>query len=199
MTDHTDSTSLATLLSGATYLLCTNPDKFRLLKDELRSFSSATDLSFDNLVNLKYLNAVLRETLRLYPPVPVGVPRVVPEGGSVILGRWVPPETRVSIPHYASYHSAAHFKDSEAFRPERFLGDSLYNNDVRDALQPFSFGPRNCIGQNLAMHEMRIILATLLYNFDIELVNPNEKWLKQKASALWIKTPLMCRLKAVSR
>ena len=56
-------------------------------------------------------------------------------------------QTVVSIPHLAAFHSERNFADPESFIPERFLGDPRFVNDNKDVFQPFSFGPRNCIGR----------------------------------------------------
>lgn len=73
------------------------------------------------------------------------------------------------------------------------MGEARYARDQGNAHQPFGFGPRNCIGQNMAMHEMRLLLATLLFKFDLELCAGSENWADQKAYALWIKDPLNVR------
>ncbi|KAF4962251.1 hypothetical protein FSARC_9639 [Fusarium sarcochroum] len=194
------SETTATLLSGCLYNLLTYPEKMETLLEEIRGkFTSADDLAFESLADLKYMNACLKETLRIYPPVPIGSPRVVPEGGQQILGKYIPPETRVSVHHWSTYHSESNFKDAEAFAPERWLKtDSKYAGDILEAHQPFGFGPRNCLGQNMAMHEMRLILATLLFKYDLELCDESRNWADQKSFALWIKNPLMIRAKPVA-
>lgn len=81
----------------------------------------------------------------------------------------------------------------DRFAPGRWLGDPDYADDKRNAHQPFSAGPRNCIGMNLAWHEMRLILAKFLYHFDLESeVGPS--WLDQNVFVIWDRKPLMCRL-----
>ncbi|KAJ5977320.1 hypothetical protein N7501_000662 [Penicillium viridicatum] len=62
-------------------------------------------------------------------------------------------------------------------------------------MQPFSVGPRNCIGRNLAYVEMRLILARMVFNFDMELDQPEKDWMDQKVFALWDKPELMIKLK----
>lgn len=190
---------IATLLSGVTYFLCTNPDKMKLLCDEIRGIQSEQDLDLEKLANSKYLNACVKEALRIYPPVPIGSPRVIPEHGQTILGTWLPAETRVSCHHWSTYHSEANFKNAGSFVPERWLGDPLYADDAFEAHQPFGWGHRNCLGQNMAMHEMRLILATIIYNFDVELHEEHADWPEQQAYALWVKKPLLCRLTPVFR
>ncbi|EQB58913.1 cytochrome P450 [Colletotrichum gloeosporioides Cg-14] len=189
------SETTATLLSGCVYTLLANPDKMKTLLEEIRSnFSTLDDLTFERLADLKYLNAVLKESLRVYPPVPIGSPRVVMPGGQQIMGKWVPEGVRISVHHWSTYQSEANFRNAKTFAPERWLKtDPAYAGDVLDAHKPFGFGPRDCLGQNMAMHEMRLILATLLFSYDLELCEESKDWTNQKAFALWIKKPLMVR------
>lgn len=116
-----------------------------------------------------------------------------------MLGKWIPPDTRVSVHHWSTYHSESNFKNADSFVPERWLrADPTYAGDALEAHQPFGFGPRNCLGQNMALHEMRLILATVLFKFDLELCEESRGWAEQKAFALWMKGPLMCRVRSVA-
>ncbi|KAI8954227.1 cytochrome P450 [Xylaria longipes] len=191
----TETTS--SLLTGLTYYLVKHPDKMKILVDEVRGrFSSKEDITFEALSKLEYLNACIREGLRVYPPVPSALPREIAEGGNAIMGKWVPGGTRVSVHPTAAYRSPANFKDPNEFVPERWLGDSKYKDDVREAHQPFSVGPRNCIGMNMAWHEMRLLLAKLVFNFDISS-DVGLDWRDQHVSILWHRKPLICQLKDV--
>ena len=139
----------ATALSGTTYQLLRNPQAMAKLTDEIRStFSSFEELDLESLARQKYLMAVLHEGLRMYPPVPSTLPRKVPEGGMAISGEWVPEGTTIGVHHLATYRSEAHFKHAYEFRPERWLGDPEFKDDHLDALEPFSVGPRNCLGKS---------------------------------------------------
>lgn len=86
--------------------------------------------------------------------------------------------------------------------PERWLPkaqndpSSPFFNDSRDVFKPFSFGPRDCIGRNLAYHEMRLILSKVLWNFDFELCEESNEWDRQRIFALWEKPPLMVRIRS---
>jgi cytochrome P450 len=83
----------ATLLSGVTFYLLKNPDKLKVLTDEIRgACKSDEDLTLETLAGLKYLHACLEEGLRMYPPVPSGLSRIVPPGGLDICGQYVPPK-----------------------------------------------------------------------------------------------------------
>lgn len=68
-------------------------------------------------------------------------------GGNTICGRYVPENTVVTVTQWAAYTSERNFKNARSFRPERWLGGGEWSGDDRKAFQPFSFGPRNCIGQ----------------------------------------------------
>lgn len=142
------SETTATLLSGLTYLLLINPDKLKKLSDEIRTtFKSEDEITMASVGNLPYMLACLNEGLRRYPPVASGLPRVVPKGGAKIAGHFVPEDTVVAVWQYAAYHSAKNWSDPLSFKPERFLEGGRTSDDKMDVLQPFSIGPRNCIGR----------------------------------------------------
>lgn len=188
----------ASLLSGLIYHLLVNPDKKKILTNEIRNrFKTYQDITFEALAQLEYLNACLREAHRAYPSIPTGLPRVVAQGGNVILGKYIPEGTRVSMHQAATYWSSTNFRNPKSFVPERWLGDPEYSQDNREAFQPFSVGPRNCLGMNVAWHETRLLLAKLVYSFDIESdVGP--EWMDQKVYVIWDRKPLVCRLTAPS-
>ncbi|KAH6972117.1 cytochrome P450 [Ilyonectria sp. MPI-CAGE-AT-0026] len=191
------SETTATLLSGCIYLLLRNPDKLQKLVDEVRqTFKSDDEINSVSANQLKYTLAVLDESMRVYPPVPIGMPREVPKGGDTILGEYIPGGTIVSVHQYASHHSPDHFRDPETFAPERFMGDPYYADDDRKVFQPFSIGARNCIGRNLAYAEMRPILARIVYNFDLELSDEEYDWTgDQRTFIIWEKGPLKIKVR----
>lgn len=159
-------------------------------------------LSMASLTHRTYLGTGIYEGMRLYPSVPAGVPRQVRQagGGQHILGKWVPGGTRVSVHHWSTYHSAKNFHNPDSFVPERWLGsDAAYKDDRREAFQVFGFGSRDCVGRNMAMHEMRLIIGKILYSFDLKLCDPVSVWTDQKAFVLWEKKPLMCRIEAATQ
>ena len=142
---------LATTLSAVLYYLLTYPATMDRLKAEVRgAFDSPEDIAFGRLASLPYLTACLKEVMRIYPPVPVGAPRLIPAGGKRVLGRWLPPDTHVAVHHYAASHSPANFNDPDTYAPSRWLPEGqhgAYASDIREASQPFSWGHRNCLGQ----------------------------------------------------
>ncbi|KAK1579967.1 cytochrome P450 [Colletotrichum navitas] len=195
------SETTATLLSGATYYLLMNPVALQKLTDEIRStFKDESEIDFQSVGNLTYLLACLDEALRLYPPVPIGLPRTVPQGGANIADHYVPEGTTVSIYQWAMYHSEKNFRDPFGFHPERWLRDPAFESDDRESFQPFHIGARNCIGRNLAYAEMRLILARVLWNFDIKIADDSIDWApRQKIYIVYEKEPLNVYLKPVQR
>ncbi|KAK8051556.1 Cytochrome P450 monooxygenase alt3 [Apiospora rasikravindrae] len=187
-------------LAGITYFLCKSPDKYHKLCDEIRSaFPSEADITLESTSRLGYLKAVIEEGLRLYPPSPSTFPRFVPGRGEEIEGKWVPGGTAVGVHQFSAGRSSINFRDARAFIPERWLSlpdGSDFADDNRAAMQPFSYGPRNCIGVNMAYAEMRLVLARLLWNFDIEL--SDDQWMaRQKTWLVWHKIPLLIDLKSI--
>jgi cytochrome P450 len=82
----------ATVLSGLTYLLLKNPETMKKLVTEVRdAFCSSDDISMEAIKGMPYLNACIKEALRMYPPVPIGLPHLTPREGSTICGHYVPP------------------------------------------------------------------------------------------------------------
>ncbi|KAI9730850.1 MAG: hypothetical protein M1834_005568 [Cirrosporium novae-zelandiae] len=202
------SETTATLLSGVTFWLLKTPEALAKVTDEVCSaFKSEDEIDFRSATaKLPYMLACLNEALRIYPPVPTNIPRRCPPGVSVrVDGLEIPPGTLLSVHHSAAYWSSLNFHKPRSFLPERWLPpastdpSSPFYNDNRAVVQPFSVGPRNCIGRNLAFNEMRVILARLLWNFDLELCEESLNWEKHKTYILWEKPDLMCRLKKRKR
>ena len=188
------SESTATALASVTFLLLRHPKAYRRVVNEVRdAFQNMSDISVDSTAGtLPFLDAVLSEAMRLYPPVAITFPRQVPPGGEVIDGRFVPGGYIVGVNHLACYRSEANFKDAMQFHPERWLEKSKV-----ECFQPFSYGPRNCLGKNLAWAEMRLLLARVLWQFDMELVynEYTQRWINdEKIWGFWHRPPLMCKL-----
>lgn len=140
----------ATLLSGLTYLLLKHPDDMRRLVKEIRdTFPTREDIKLQKLAPMEYLNACVEEALRIYPPAPIGFPRITPAQGATVCDEEIPGGTVVSVSNYSAYHSPLNFKRPDEFLPQRWLpeGKEEFTEDKKQVLQPFSFGPRNCLGK----------------------------------------------------
>ncbi|KAI1393328.1 cytochrome P450 [Hypoxylon trugodes] len=195
------SETTATLLSGAAFLLTTNRHCLEKLTEEVRStFKSEDEITLTSVGNLHYMLACLNEAFRCYPPVPGDLTRTVPKGGTTICGEYVAEGTTVAVWQWAINHNPLYWTDPMVYAPERWMGDPKYEGDRLDAVQPFSVGPRNCLGRNLAYSEMRLILARVIYNFDMVLADDpvNQRWLEdQKVYVIWEKPPLKVHLAPV--
>ncbi|KAL2283049.1 hypothetical protein FJTKL_10163 [Diaporthe vaccinii] len=186
------SETSSTALSAATYFLTSHPEALSKLTHEvLSTFQTEEEINVNTVQNLPYMLAVLDETLRLNPPLPHTTPRVVHKGGDTFCGYFLPEGTVVGIPQWAMYHSSQNFNIPDSFIPERWLGDPRFASDQREGRKPFGFGPRNCIGMNLAYTEMRIILARIIWNFEMRLADESRKWTEsQEAWVVWEKPAL---------
>ncbi|KAK9418773.1 putative CoA-transferase family III domain-containing protein [Seiridium unicorne] len=138
----------ATSLSTITYLLATHKDVLTKLENEVRTgFNSEEEITRLSVHKSDYMFAIIEEFLRVSPAVPPAIPRITPAEGATIRGEYIPPKTMLSIWQWSMGHSPEHFKDPESFIPERWLGDPRFASDRKQAMQAFSWGPRNCIGR----------------------------------------------------
>ncbi|XEV01653.1 hypothetical protein FSHL1_006940 [Fusarium sambucinum] len=189
------SETTATALSCITYYLLKTPDVLKKLQDEIRNnFQSYQEIDNTATSQLPYLNAVILEGMRMYPPLPFPLPRVVPEGGDTVDGQFIPGGTVVSTNPFAASMSSDNFHDAWTFDPERWLHSTV--EDDREASQPFSLGTRGCLGKSLGWLEMRTILAKMHFKYDLELSNPSLDWHAQsEMHTLWQKPVMKIRVK----
>lgn len=163
----------------------------RLVSDIRSRFQKEEDIVINATKNIPYLEAVLKEGLRMCNPIPGGLPRVVPEGGDEYCGVYLPEgvcdptlhhieiistkvtlslQTRLAVRTYATNRSAKLFTNPDQFVPERWLpiGErpAIYHSDVLTASKPFSVGFHSCLGQSLAWVELRLAMTRLLWAFD---------------------------------
>ncbi|TVU01789.1 hypothetical protein EJB05_52785, partial [Eragrostis curvula] len=154
--------------------LMRKPDLMRKLQEEVRSrVPDGQELvSEADIANMTYLRAVIKETLRLHPVVPLLAPHFS-MSSCCIDGFVVPENVRVVINAWAIGREARSWEDSEEFVPERFLdngdaaGVDFKGNDFR--FLPFGAGRRMCSGMNFAMAAIEVMLANLVHRFDWEL------------------------------
>ncbi|KAF2656780.1 cytochrome P450 [Lophiostoma macrostomum CBS 122681] len=188
---------LSDVLCGTLYFLALYPDIRTKLRTELEAC-----IGPDGVLNMAvtarspYLLAVINEFMRMYPPIPGGMRRKTPNEGHIISGIDVPPNTVVTIYQLPAYTLSTNFALHDRFLPERWLPADHPERpketlaDRQEILQPFSIGPKNCIGKGLAYAELKLILARFVYHFDFETVDDGFAIDKQTAYLFRDRPPL---------
>lgn len=154
-------------LAWAFWLLTQNPGVEARLRTELREVLGGRTPTAADLDRLVFTEAVIKETLRLYPAAPAVARRAVRD--ATVGGYTVPAGSEVMVWIYFTHRDRRAFPDPEAFRPERFVG-AAEAAIPRGAWVPFGAGPRACIGRTFAMAEAVIALATILQKWTFEYV-----------------------------
>ena len=208
--------TISTALSGTLYLLSKFPGVLKKLHHVLDThFSAEKDISMAALAKLPYIKEVIDEALRLYPPFSGGLKRKAVNGGEIVSGFAVPKgvgsissqcssapltsahtQTVVSVYQVAAYSASSNFSHPEQFVPERWLAtnDPEYpdwaTSDQIEVFEPFSTGPRNCIGKNLAYAEMKLLLARFLWRFNFTVLDDAFIFEQQRVFLFREKPPL---------
>ncbi|GJN72628.1 hypothetical protein PLICBS_006703 [Purpureocillium lilacinum] len=164
------SDTTGTALTGMSFYLARYPECYSKLKEEIRStFSSLEEIvSGPKLLGCKYLRACVEEALRMSPGVPSYLVRESPKDG-VIDGHAIPAYANIGVPGWAMHRREDVFPEPQIYKPERWLTESKDEIEkLRSAHLPFSYGPRACIGKNLAMSTIYLTMARIAFLFEIE-------------------------------
>lgn len=165
--------TVSTLLCFASYQLAVNPDIQTRLQDEIDQHlkENAGKVTYEAVHSMIYLDMVVSETLRLYPPIAFTDRKCVknytfPTKSSYTLN----PGDELWIPIYAIHRDPRFFTDPDIFDPERF------NNENKEKIKPFTYmpfglGPRKCIGSRFALMETKIVLIQLLSEFNFKVIS----------------------------
>jgi len=130
--------------------------------------------TYETLKDLNYIDWIIREAMRLYPPVSVTEYILFrrTETETIIGNYYIPAKTRIQVDFVSMLHSKEIWGDPQNFRPERFDPDIL-TKEQRSSWMPFSNGPRICIGMNFSLTQQKIFLATLLREFSLIKLSEN--------------------------
>ncbi|KAI0448952.1 putative cytochrome P450 [Xylaria acuta] len=146
--------TVAIFLASATYYLLNTPGILARLQTEIRTaFESYSEINATRAQQLPYLQAVVAEV----------------SPGTQISGHYVPACVEVYTSSWSMTHDEKYFHDPFTFKPKRWIDPKC--KDIKEASQPFSLGPRGCIGKNFAYLEINLILARILWTYDMELMN----------------------------
>ncbi|KAJ8981727.1 hypothetical protein NQ317_003792 [Molorchus minor] len=187
-----DTTSSA--ISFTLYLLSKNQDVQKLAFDEQKEIFGDDihrNCTYSDLNEMKYLDLVFKESLRIFPPATV-IGREVTKDVEY-KGKIIPAGTDISIFTYGAHHDPKNFPDPEKFDPLRFTttGTKPYS------YVPFSAGPRNCIGQKFAVLEAKSCLSKILRNFELQPASPEHEL--ELVSEMVLKSKNGMRMKLVNR
>jgi len=175
------------------YHLAANPDVQEKLQCELDAALGGEDdpvVTFEQVRRLPYLDAVINEGMRVHSTSGIGLPREVPTGGLTVCGRFFPEGTVLSVPTYTVHRNEGVWgSDADVFRPERWLERD--KNELQKAFNPFSFGPRGCIGRNLASMELLIIVASVFRRYHFVVEDASEKFDTKEG---FLRKPVKCRV-----
>uniref|UniRef100_K3X3M2 Cytochrome P450 n=1 Tax=Globisporangium ultimum (strain ATCC 200006 / CBS 805.95 / DAOM BR144) TaxID=431595 RepID=K3X3M2_GLOUD len=165
-----DTTS--SFITHTIYALCRHPEVQRKVADEISELTNndssdnhgGSVLSYDGIKNLRYLDAVVHEALRMYPPVPFNIKRAA-EDDHLPDGTFVPAGCDLAYsPWYMGRNSAMWMPDPLVFRPERWL--EMATRPTAFEFPVFQAGPRICIGMNMAVLQAKMFVATMVQRFD---------------------------------
>ncbi|KAG6482901.1 cytochrome P450 71A1-like [Zingiber officinale] len=162
-------------LEWAMVELVRNPLAMQKLQEEVRRIASRKSLvKEEDLHQMTYLLAVIKEVLRLHPPAPLLVPRET-LNDCMIQGYSIPKKTRILVNVWAIGRDPEQWDAPEEFRPERFLDGTVDFNGTDFRYMPFGSGRRVCPGLQFAIASLELALANLVHQFDWELPDGMEK------------------------
>ncbi|KAL2002185.1 hypothetical protein VTN02DRAFT_482 [Thermoascus thermophilus] len=180
------SDTTASSLCSAIYHILKHPEVHRKLREEIHGAQLPIPASWKDIQDLPYLNAVMKEAMRIHPGVGLMLERVVPEGGLALPdGRFVPAGTIVGMnPWVINRNEEVFGPNTDEFIPERWL---KYDHETEEQFSTrvsrmkgcdltFGAGSRVCIGRYLSQFESYKLIATMFTKFDIELADPRDDW-----------------------
>ena len=157
----------STALGFTAHMLVNYPEIQEKVRDEVRQlYESEGKLDFNTVGKLQYMEWVLNETMRIYPPLITFVTRE-----TLSDYQWndmtIPKGASIQFPTYCLHHDPDYWPDPEKFDPERFSPERRHQIHPA-SWQPFGSGPRNCVGMRFAFFEMKLCLAKLLLSYRLE-------------------------------
>ncbi|XP_034029939.1 cytochrome P450 4B1-like [Thalassophryne amazonica] len=153
-------------ISFILYCLACNPEHQKICRDEINEvLNGKNTFEWQDLNKIPYTTMCIKESLRLYPPVPT-MARKATKPITFFDGRTVPEGCIIGTNVFGIHRNASVWENPDVFDPLRFLPERI-NSRSPHAFIPFSAGPRNCIGQTFAMNEMKVATALTLKRYEL--------------------------------
>ncbi|KAL7267865.1 hypothetical protein RUND412_009531 [Rhizina undulata] len=167
------SDTTATTIAASLFYLTRNPKILAKLATEIRTvFISASKIVLGPTIDsCHYLKAVVEETLRLAPSVPGALPRVVLPGGLQIGTEFFPEGVDLGVSSYTLHRNPLYYPSPYEFNPSRWLNEDGEMAGDFSAFATFSIGSRGCIGKRLAYIEIQLVLARLVWGFEMKYIS----------------------------
>lgn len=187
----------ATTMAAILYHLISHPQVLQKLEEELDTAGITTPVPrYGETRNLPYLDAVIKESMRLHPILNWPMERVVPKNGFTIANTFLPAGTScgvsLSVMHMDRF---VYGDDVEVFRPERWLsGDVQRTKKMEASFLGFSRGKRVCLGQHIAVMQLKKVLAMMVTRYNLQFENPAQKLDADYSGAVVIMQALPMRL-----
>ncbi|KAF2443446.1 cytochrome P450 [Karstenula rhodostoma CBS 690.94] len=174
------SDTVAAGIQSFIYHMIRHPDAWRRAHAEVveaasNGFCKDQIVSYADSQRLTFVQACVKEALRMFGPVPMGLPRIAPKGGLAIGDRTLPEGTIVSVSPWVIHHSKELWgEDARSFNPDRWLSEDSAAKEKYWI--PFGAGYGSCPGQNVAKVELAKITATIVRDYNIEFVDEKQTW-----------------------
>ena len=153
----------ANAMTFTLHLIGNHPEIQQKVFEELIEIQSQTDDITEQLQKMTYTNAVINESMRLFPPAWITDRENIKDDN--LLGYHIKEKTLIGVSFYELHRNPKYWKDPETFNPERFLGEQ--KKESMTYFYPFGAGPRMCIGLGFAMYEMGLTLSFIVKNYKI--------------------------------
>lgn len=164
-------------MNWMTYYVCKNPKvKTRIITELENMFpdsrTAKDPLPFTRLNNLRLLEHVEMECLRMHPPIGYAMPRDTPPKGAVICGHYIPGGVAVGVPPAIIGRNASVYANPDTWDPDRWTSETADLAMMKTCFLGFGFGSRQCIGRNVATQFVVKMIATLLLRYEVQLEDP---------------------------
>uniref|UniRef100_A0A1I7T7C8 Cytochrome P450 n=1 Tax=Caenorhabditis tropicalis TaxID=1561998 RepID=A0A1I7T7C8_9PELO len=157
-------------MTYCSYLISKYPDVQKKLFEEIEEVKRRRGLNYDSIHQMKYLDAVYKETLRYYPPVIHFINRAC-LSDITIRDQFYPKGSVVTCLSHTIHRSESNWEEAEVFNPDRFMNENGEEKMSKDGLKwiPFGVGPRYCVGMRFAEMEFKTTIAKLVDTFELSI------------------------------